>query len=344
MVFISFGLYLTSCNYIEGKNIKTAHKPSIDIAKDLSKNILNRVLNYEGKSTVDTIINAFVSNNVDLRQQRMKDISRFVLMDLVYTAIMLSSTAYVIYQTNDVILTPVIYVSMKTICDKCWSIVSILRSMSESSSSWGPLESCIEKYHQYESFDNSIDVSDILEKNETEIQLYGKSGCGKTTLMKRKVISTFVNCYPGQYIYMDQFMTLFKSNRTIIEIMTDNLPHRMNHVNELLEFAKSIDIDNIINANTLNTAFIKPSGGEKKRIMILRSLLPVLLNMSPAKIVFNDEITSGIDHESWLSVRSLIEKLQCEGVRFITIDHHDTSIKKRTVYKRVVDGDLHVWI
>ena len=107
-------------------------------------------------------------------------------------------------------------------------------------------------------------------------------------------------------------------------------------LNELYKYAQYLGIENIINENTIYKQFNKPSGGETKRILILKSFMPILEDKSKIKYIFNDEITAGLDEDNWFRVRNLIELLQEKGIKFITIDHHPSFIcyNKYQVNKR----------
>ena len=161
-------------------------------------------------------------------------------------------------------------------------------------------------------------------KNGELLALVGPSGCGKTTFMKKNIIDLFINSYPGQFIYMDQHMRLIKTDRTILSVMSDDLPNPLQmEIHVLLSFAKMLQIDKIINVSTLHQPFHDGvSGGEEKRIMILRTLLPLILNVHYVEVVFNDEITAGLDDDAWEHTRKLVTILKSKGIKFVTIDHH----------------------
>jgi len=326
MTTLCLGIHLTMSDYVEYKDLKTAHKHQIDMAEDQSKNILNRILNYKGEQAVKNIIEAYASKNLSLLTLRLKEVSKFVLLDSVNIVLHILSVAFLVYNADNVKLTPILYVCADKVANGAWDIVFKLRYISRLASEWGPLEKCLKSYLPYEK-GNALLACDDLPFLDIETQICGPSGCGKTTFMKKTVIRLFKKLSPGQFIYMDQHMRLLKSDRSILNIMSDDLVDgRLMNVNMLLYYALQLNIDNIINSDTIHELFIEPSGGEEKRIMILRALLPLLLSASTVKIIFNDEITSGLDIDNWRNVRGIIEELKIDGIKFVTIDHHELPL------------------
>ena len=174
-----------------------------------------------------------------------------------------------------------------------------------------------------------------------EVELIGPSGCGKTTLM-RKIIAEICNKFVlGYILYIDQFAYL-PSGLLIYEYYASAFPE--GHVpedfeEELLKRAELLGINNIINKDTLKKPFSDPSGGEKKRIIFLKYVLPILMNSSKVMIAFLDEVSAGLDASSFAKVRVLIEEIKSKGVKVVSIDHHEhegNKIKKVDVLKRVI--------
>lgn len=174
-----------------------------------------------------------------------------------------------------------------------------------------------------------------------EVELIGPSGCGKTTLM-RKIIAEICNKFVlGYILYIDQFACL-PAGLLIYEYYASAFTE--GHVpedfeEELLKRAELLGINNIINKDTLKKPFSDPSGGEKKRIIFLKYVLPILMNSSTVMIAFLDEVSAGLDVSSFAKVRDLIEEIKSKGVKVVSIDHHEhegNKIKKVDVLKRVI--------
>ena len=89
------------------------------------------------------------------------------------------------------------------------------------------------------------------------------------------------------------------------------------------EYAEILGVDNIIKADTIDTTFNNPSGGEEKRLLFLRAILPILHGITEVKVLFCDEITAGLDDANWRKMRKVIDELKLKGLKVVTIDHHD---------------------
>ncbi len=179
--------------------------------------------------------------------------------------------------------------------------------------------------------------------NTNEIELTGPSGCGKTTLMRRIIAEISTKFMLGYMLYIDQFACV-PTGITIREYYVSAFsPDRGTGIdeieNDLLKWAKELCIDNVINTDTLNRPFFNMSGGERKRIIFLKYTLPILMGVSNVMIAFLDEVSAGLDLESFSKVRAIIEAIKSKGVKVISIDHHEHTgdkIKRVAVLKRVI--------
>jgi Fe-S cluster assembly ATPase SufC len=184
--------------------------------------------------------------------------------------------------------------------------------------------------------------------NTNEIELTGPSGCGKTTLMRRIIAEISTKFMLGYMLYIDQFACV-PTGITIREYYASAFsPDRGTGSdeieNDLLRWAKELCIDNVINTDTLDRPFFNMSGGERKRIIFLKYTLPILMGVSNVMIAFLDEVSAGLDLESFSKVRAIIEAIKSKGVKVISIDHHEHTgdkIKKVTVLKRVIHNQTN---
>ena len=167
----------------------------------------------------------------------------------------------------------------------------------------------------------------IFEKFYDEIELIGPSGCGKTTLM-RKLIAKICNKFMlGYILYIDQFAYL--PSQQLINVYyasafsKENLP--VNFEEELLRRVEQLSITNVINRDTLNKPFSNPSGGERKRIIFLKYIMPILMNLSTVMIIFLDEVSAGLDADSFAKVRVMIDEVKMKGVKVVFIDHRENN-------------------
>jgi ABC-type lipoprotein export system ATPase subunit len=166
------------------------------------------------------------------------------------------------------------------------------------------------------------------DKEIKEIRLTGISGCGKSTMIK-KIISQICDKFmSGFVIYLEQLASLpigmtlreyFASSFSNPDVPPDSFQ------NKLFEYANMLNLSNIVNLTTLEQPFEKPSGGEIKRLIFLREVLPILMENSHCMILFADESSAGLDEQSFSTLRVLIEEIKARGVRVVSIDHHDYS-------------------
>ena len=184
-------------------------------------------------------------------------------------------------------------------------------------------------------------IKEVEEINEiNEVELIGPSGCGKTTLMRKIIAEICSKFMLGYILYIDQFACL-PLGLTIIEYYTSAFSEGKlseNFEEELLHHAKRLGIANIINKDTLKKPFSVPSGGERKRIIFLKYIFPILMNSSTVMIAFLDEVSAGLDADSFAKVRVMIEEVKHKGVKVVSIDHHERkseNVKKVEVFKKI---------
>ena len=188
----------------------------------------------------------------------------------------------------------------------------------------------------------AVDMMNIFENPYiSEVVLFGLSGCGKTTFMKNIISEICEKFMLGFILYIDQFACL-PLGQQIYEYFVsafpnpNNLPE--NFEDNLLKLANQLGISNVVNKNTLHKSFSNPSGGEKKRIIFLKYVFPILMGDSKVMIAFLDEVSAGLDADSFAKVRIIIEEIKVMGVKVVSIDHYEhygKNILKVEVYKEV---------
>ena len=185
----------------------------------------------------------------------------------------------------------------------------------------------------------------------SEVVLIGPSGCGKTTLMKKLIAEISETFMLGFMLYIDQFASL-PVGQDIYSYFASAF-HNHNHQalplpekfkDELLNLANRLGIFNVINENTLHAPFSNPSGGEKKRIIFLKYVFPILMGVSNVMIAFLDEVSAGLDAESFATVRLIIEEIKAMNVKVVSIDHHHhngKNVLEVEVYKEIREIKIH---
>ena len=192
----------------------------------------------------------------------------------------------------------------------------------------------------------------------SEVVLIGPSGCGKTTLMKKLIAEISETFMLGFMLYIDQFASLPVGQDIYAYFASAFLNHNHNHnhnhhniqtlpenfKDELLKLANRLGIFNVINENTLYAPFSNPSGGEKKRIIFLKYVFPILMGVSNVMIAFLDEVSAGLDADSFTTVRLIIEEIKAMNVKVVSIDHHHhngNNVLEVEVYKEIREIKIH---
>lgn len=188
--------------------------------------------------------------------------------------------------------------------------------------------------------DLASEMMPIFGTEISEVELCGPSGCGKTTLMRKMIAEICGKFELGHIIYIEQFACL-PSGQQIGEYYASSFPERNvpdNFEEELLRRAIELGISNVITRDSLKQPFSKPSGGEKKRIIFLKHVLPILMGASNVMIAFLDEVSAGLDSDSFAKVRVIIEEVKEKGLKVVSIDHHEhegKNVLKVPVFKRI---------
>jgi len=240
-----------------------------------------------------------------------------------------------------------IYIIVQPMFWNSWWLFFNLKSIVVSTAPWSQYTEFIETKKPIprslrvpDSAEEMIPIFKYSEVNE--IKLIGDSGCGKTTLMI-KIISGICEKFKqeGHIIYIDQY-AFIPSGVSILEYFQSNFSQDFipeNLIIQLIKRANELGISNVINDNTLSKPFLSPSGGEEKRIIFLQSVLPIFCGISSVKIVLLDEVSAGLDDESFSKVRVMIEEIKSIGVKVVSIDHHkfvSKNMKEIEVFKKVV--------
>lgn len=335
MIYL-FGFYVIYYDFQTNKKIKVKTNDLDEYVRFNTNNFLISLLNGNGEKTIKEIIK-FKNESTNIKLVHDRKTSKFYYLLEIVCLVVISYFTFALYDNMNGNNS---FISLFYLIQACFNTTQwlIFQStyMLKSCSSWGSIENFLKTYKLFDNIQLEMVEELELLKTTQEIQISGKSGDGKSTWMKRKVIELYNKYVPGRWLYLDQNMMLPKDNNSIYNFFNNVYKNKDMDLNKLYEYAKYLGIENIINEKTIYKQFNKPSGGETKRILILKSFMPILEGKSKVKYIFNDEITAGLDEENWLRVRTLIELLEEKGIKFVTIDHHPSFVcyKKYQVNKR----------
>lgn len=272
-----------------------------------------------------------------------------VIMSIMYGALEIATTGIPIYlvwvfKGKDAFLP--LYIVIQPMFWNTWYLFWTVKSLVVSTAPWAQFAEFIvnskppsSNLPEPENPGEMINV--FTDSSLSEIILVGPSGCGKTTLMRNIITEICDKFTLGFIMYIDQFACL-PLKQEIYEYFISSFPSPAdipaNFEDTLFILSEQLGISNVINKNTLHQSFSNPSGGEKKRIIFLKYVFPILMGFSKVMIAFLDEVSAGLDTDSFAKVRIIIEELKTQGVKIVSIDHHEHHGKnslKVEVFKEV---------
>ena len=322
IVILSIGTYMLRWEFYkrEEVNIKTNSLSSYN--SKLSNSLIVNILNGEGKNIIKTIVDNGIKKKIEHKNITLNVQKGYTINELSGYIIILA-LMHIISNSVSIPILIAIYTAISNSLSRIWWLFHMFNDASREASEWGPLKDFLIKHipKNKENVKENLEQYTILEKDNLEYKIMGESGKGKSTWMRQELIKLYRK-YIVNWIYFDQNMVIPISKLVKIYdfINKDNL--NISH-NSIYHWAKILKLEKIINENTINKPFSKPSGGETKRIIILQKLLPILLNYKTIKIIFCDEITAGLDIENQTIIRNLIEILKNKyRIKIVNIDHH----------------------
>ena len=342
-----FSFKIININYKNMKVIDQNITPKKEFNRAYSTDIAIEVIN----GNIDTAVRNIVNNENYINSISIDN----SLQNRYYNFLQFFGSNFVTYfilkyfsNLNDLKVYIAVFYSVEKVVNYSYWLFGTTDSILKSASSWGSLEKLLGEFEEksYIFVSNVFDLNVIIPgfmKGE-EIEITGKSGCGKTTWMKNKLYFLKDTYDVVQWLYLPQDMHVNLNDLTILEIMSQCCDNNIN-IDCLIKYSEILGISNIINRNTLDQKFDNPSGGEQKRIMFLRAIIKILSNpeSNNIKVIFCDEITAGLDsrneNSSLYKVRSVIEILKNQfKISIISIDHHDINTnKKYEVRKKITN-------
>ena len=247
-----------------------------------------------------------------------------------------------------------LYIVIQPMFWNTWYLFLTIRSLVVSTAPWAQYADFMNASQPHHPIDLTVPdcaakMMNVFERRDiSEVVLIGPSGCGKTTLMKKLIVEISETFVPGVILYIDQFASL-PVGQEIYEYFASAFSNQLNPTlpenfkDELFKLANRLDVLNVVNENTLHKPFSMPSGGEKKRIIFLRYVFPILMRRSNVMIAFLDEVSAGLDANSFANVRSVIEDVKAMNVRVVSIDHHQHSgsnVLEVAVYKNIRENKI----
>ncbi|WP_071131425.1 ABC transporter ATP-binding protein [Enterococcus timonensis] len=178
------------------------------------------------------------------------------------------------------------------------------------------------------------------------LTITGPSGSGKSTLLK--IMATMLSSTEGQLFYQNKSIEeyeptayrkevsyCFQTATLFGETVKDNLAFpfeiRDQTFNQEKAFSalKSVGLEKEYLTKSVNSL----SGGEKQRVALIRNMLFM------PKVLLLDEVTSALDEENQIIIRSLIHQLnQKQGLTIVWVTHNAQEIQSSNRMIRLING------
>jgi ABC-type transporter Mla maintaining outer membrane lipid asymmetry ATPase subunit MlaF len=306
------------------------------------------------KSIATIVVNGMSSILPNLMKTLKKDeaepsTKHEVIMSIMYGILDISTTTIPIVlvwmlKGKDAFLP--IYIVIQPMFWNSWYLFCTVKSLVVSTSTWVQFEEFMNNSKPFPTdLTEPASAEDMLTifKNPQfkEIRIIGNSGHGKSYLIK-KIVSQICDTFAlGFIIYIDQFASL-PQGMTLKQYFSSAFQnpihlHDDEFMQKLFEYAEILGISNVVSEQNIDMPFSNPSGGETKKLVLLRYILPILMGESKIMILFLDEVSAGLDDASFTKVRALIDEVKAMGIRVVSIDHHDypTDYHVR-VFKKII--------
>ncbi len=175
----------------------------------------------------------------------------------------------------------------------------------------------------------SLEVPHLEFVKGKKYAIIGPSGCGKSTLLK--LIKGNYRDYQGEVVIDEKTINSLDMSKIIAEINQDdylfNTTVRNNitlfdsYKNDITQYAKLLNVDGLMD-RTIDEARGNVSGGEKKKISILRALC------RGCEVLIFDEVLSNLDEENKKEINEFITNLKNVTLILVTHDVSYEYLKK----------------
>ncbi len=307
----------------------------------LQRGLFTRILNGQGSQTINTIL-----RNENLMREKKEDSqykkelfgsgisfceSLVVFISLWFMSDLYDIAELITFETlnkkvNGIMFEPIrSYESLQSLLLDWIDMHKILNNM--------VLEEDTRQLQIMEEFKMSMLVPNLAIPDAQEYRITGASGSGKTTWMTNAIMKLKRSYFPEWY-YLEQAGFLPRNDHvSIYKYFQLGLTNQERDIRqEIVTYAEMLGLTSIINDDTLDSPFQKPSGGETKRILALKKFLPILVGDTKPKVVFADEIMTNLDDQNFLRVRRLIELIKKEyNIIFVIVEHRDYQSETRVV-------------
>jgi len=329
MIILTIGIKLTKYNFMKTKvqeKEKTGRRNDVN---DLSRRFPIAVLNGNGKRSQENIVGIHRDIQEIGKEHAILMSGCWALLESTHNICVTFSIIYMCMFIKGKDLLAIIFATHRA-CENSWWMFNSLNHLFTTASKWGAIEKLLLEYEPMKwkrdtVDDQELDLNKIIPGMTIDSidLLKAKTGIGKTSWMKAKVISLYRTFQQTDkpWLYLDQKMTL--DSVGTIRHQTNQTGVKNLNTEILFKYAKRLGLGRIINEETIDKNWDEPSTGEIQRIMFLFGILPIL-HGKKIRVLFLDEITSGLDYGAWLIVMTIITELRHKHeLAVVIIDHHE---------------------
>lgn len=325
-ILVLLGCIILRWNYHVQKVIKKQITPKNEYVRTLATNFLTEIINGHGNETKKLMLDTIKSSR-DLEQNHRNKLSNYYSWIEGVQHMLVGLGTWLISGTNNLYTIGGIYTIVNSTCEKSWWLFNRIHGMFITGADWGNLEYILEQYQPKiaskdvaEPFNPSTYIQEFT--HHRNIRLGGDSGCGKSTYMQLLVEKIYSE-HENVIVYLPQLTNVPKTDHITAYQYLTLFVHRyvVNLKQEILAYCDAVGLNHLINKETIDKPFARPSGGEQKRLVVLQRILPLLINPyhHGKKIVCLDEVSTGLDQEARNRMYRLLNTIK--GVHILVIDH-----------------------
>ncbi len=257
IVILCAGTYLLMDEYHQLKKVNAKTNPLISFNIYLSETFLSSLLNGRGKETITEILNNSTENEILHEQISSQTNKRYASLDIVGTIFM--AVIVISFANSNIDAATLIAASMsiRNIFNMMWNLFHRFASASKNAAKWSALENYLKNVERPTYYRKSeLKSYQINNCNSSEYHIIGDSATGKTTWMIKEVINLF-KYHHLTWGYMEQHCKIPSTTCMTIRRYLNIGDHQ----DKCLQLAKMLMLEKIINKDTFNKPFQKPSGG-----------------------------------------------------------------------------------